>query len=108
MTHELFGEPIYSYSRAQAIADGVLVDITAQAKQHRFVYPVAMTSALWERCEDPDDVGHVLAQLHLEIRKAAHGTDQLKFVALGFTLKSVVGPGDCPKPVITLMLEHED
>jgi len=108
MTHELFGEPIYSYSRAQAITDGVLVDITAHAKQQRFVYPVAMTSALWERCEDPDDVVHVLAQLHLEIRKAAHGTDQLKFLALGFAIKSVVGPGDCLKPVITLMLEHED
>lgn len=31
MTHELFGAPISIYTRAQAIEDGVLVDITEQA-----------------------------------------------------------------------------
>ena len=49
MTHELFGPVISSYSRAQAIEDGVLVDITEQARQQRFVFPMAMTGALWDK-----------------------------------------------------------
>ncbi len=110
MIHELFGAPISSYSRAQAIEDGVLVDITEQARQQRFVFPVAMTSALWESCkaENPKNLRHILSQLHLEIKKASPGCDQLKFFTLGFTIKCVVGPGDDPRPVITLMLENED
>ena len=113
--HELFGETVSSYSRAQAIADGVLVDITAQAKRSRFVYPVAMTSALWDSCKgvgvfraSSEGVGQILSELHHEIKRSASGGDQLKFVALGMTIKCVVGPGDDPAPVITLMLENED
>ncbi len=38
---------IYSYSRAQAIEDGVLVDLTAWARETGFKIPVACTAALW-------------------------------------------------------------
>ena len=110
MTHELFGPFISSYSRAQAIEDGVLVDITEQARQQRFVFPMAMTSALWGSCkaENAENLRRILTQLHLEIKKAAPHCDQLKFLTLGFTIKCVVGPGDDPKPVMTLMLQDED
>ena len=113
MTHELFGPVISSYSRAQAIDDGVLVDITEQARQQRFVFPMAMTSALWESCKAKSaditaNVKQILTQLHLEIKKAAPNCDQLKFVMLGLTIKCVVGPGDDPRPVMTLMLQNED
>lgn len=41
---------IYSYTRAQAIEDGVLVDLTAIAldvcREH-YKYPIACTSAVW-------------------------------------------------------------
>lgn len=106
--HELFGPPVSSYSRAQAIEDGVLVDITSQARRNLFVYPVAMTSALWGRCQGVEGVGQLLKDLHREIKRSAAGGDQLQFVALGITIKCVVGPGDDPAPVITLMLENED
>ena len=106
--HELFGEPVSSYSRAQAIEDGVLVNITLQAKRQCFVYPFAITSALWDICEDEEGVVQILKDLHREIKRSASGGDQLMFVALGITIKCVVGPGDDPAPVITLMLEHED
>ena len=106
--HELFGEPVSSYSRAQAIADGVLVDITEQAKRIRFVYPVAMTSALWGSCKGVEGVAQMLNDLHREIKRSESGGDQLKFVAFGIMIKCVVGPGDDPAPVITLMLENED
>ena len=107
MIHELFGPVISSYSRAQAIEDGVLVDITEQARQQRFVFPMAMTSALWDKCT-VENLRHVLTQLHQEIKSAVPDCDQLKFAILGFTIKCVVGPGDDPRPVITLMLEDED
>lgn len=47
---ELFGEVIHSYTRAQAIEDGYLVDVTETAREAGFVWPVAMTRAVWEDC----------------------------------------------------------
>lgn len=48
--HEFFGDTLSSYSRAQAISDGVLVDLAVFEfrgapilEQLRFSYPVAMT-----------------------------------------------------------------
>src|SRR3954451_8782369 len=38
---------ISSYTRAQAIADGVLVDVTEAAKEAGFRIPVALTAAAW-------------------------------------------------------------
>jgi hypothetical protein len=42
---------IHSYSRAQAIADGVLVAVPADiARQAGFIVPVALTRAVWDDC----------------------------------------------------------
>ena len=54
---DFWGEPIYAYTRAQAIEDGQLVDVTGQpdaniAGMPREVglrYPVALTIAAWDR-----------------------------------------------------------
>jgi hypothetical protein len=42
---------IHIYTRAQAIEDGVLVDVSesSEFKELRFRYPVALTRAVWER-----------------------------------------------------------
>ena len=45
----VFGPVIYAYTRAQAIADGVLVDVTETAKEAGFKLPVAITEALQNR-----------------------------------------------------------
>ena len=45
--HELFGEPIHSYTRAQAIEDGQLIDVSATAREAGIVWPAALTSAAW-------------------------------------------------------------
>jgi len=37
---------IYSYTRAQAIEDGMFVDVTETAKEAGFKYPVAITRNL--------------------------------------------------------------
>jgi hypothetical protein len=43
------GDLIDSYSRAEAIADGVLIDVSAVAGGAGIRYPVALTRAAWER-----------------------------------------------------------
>jgi hypothetical protein len=51
------GVLIFSYTRAQAIADGVLVDVSKLAKEAGFRYPVAVTAAVWAECVTvPDGV----------------------------------------------------
>src|SRR3990172_13277670 len=41
---DIFGPVIYSYSRADAINDGVLVDVSTLAKEAGIKYPVAVTA----------------------------------------------------------------
>jgi len=47
---ELFGEPISTYTRRQALDDGVLVDVSEMAREAGFRFPVAVTHAAWEDC----------------------------------------------------------
>src|SRR5690606_27193956 len=42
---DVFGEPIHVYTRAQALADGVLVDAGPLAGEAGFHWPVALTQA---------------------------------------------------------------
>ena len=64
--NEIFGEVIYSYSRAQAIEDGVLVNLADSSFTFRpglnilreagIKYPVAMTLAAFSRTvQEPDE-----------------------------------------------------
>jgi hypothetical protein len=41
---------IHSYSRAEALADGVLIDVTETAREAGFRVPVALTSTVWSDC----------------------------------------------------------
>lgn len=127
---DLFGEVIFAYSRAQALEDGVLVDITPYASGC-FKYPVAVTSALWELLEvKPDNrfyacesylaklaesTSRKIATMLLSFRLATVNpvnSDSLvfpwNFDSVDINLRAVCGPGDNPSPVITIMLEGED
>ena len=44
-----FGPVISAYTRAQAIEDGVLVDVSDTAREAGFNIPVAVTRAVWNR-----------------------------------------------------------
>jgi hypothetical protein len=44
---------IHSYSRARALADGALVDVSAVAREASIRFPVALTRAVWERSGVP-------------------------------------------------------
>ena len=53
---EIFGKPISIYTRAQAIEDGVLVDLTEWASAEKsfiggFRIPVAVSAAVWAEIE---------------------------------------------------------
>lgn len=120
-------EPIYSYSRKQAIEDGVLVDVTATAKECGFRFPVALTQAVWaeyvvvpDGVEAQDERGRLwdmLFCLHVAIKKSKGDGPELLFTVLvrndnrgpkKVRLKSVCGPGDQMEPVITVMMVDED
>jgi hypothetical protein len=58
-SESLFGEVIFSYTRAQAIADRVLIDVTPTALEAGFRFPVAMTAALMAAVETiPQQYSH--------------------------------------------------
>ena len=146
---DVFGDCISSYSRAQAIADGVLIDITdADGVKGHFKYPVAMTAGAWSACVaaggkwEPDEDGESLTlpggqdvsgRLHdvCTMIKATMrnpnidpeqrrntSPDRVYFSVLvdvngdgrnnRVKLWSLCGPGDDPRPVLTIMLRGED
>ncbi|MDE2205458.1 MAG: hypothetical protein KGK12_02325, partial [Armatimonadetes bacterium] len=43
---------IYSYTRREALEDGVLIDVSKMAAEAGFRYPVALTAALWADIND--------------------------------------------------------
>jgi hypothetical protein len=77
-TTELFGEPISVYTRAQALADGVLVDVTAWASSGPdgmlggFSVPVAIPRALWAVIDI--DHGRPEAAWHTRVRARGEST----------------------------------
>ncbi len=121
MTREIFGEMIYSYSRAQAIEDGVLVDVSERAQRAGIKYPTACTHGVWALIDClPESTTDTLAGIVRDVRaeevlrvmlaaiRQARGTDRVTFEALGAALWAQCGPGDTDAPVITIMLEGED
>ena len=129
MTNELFGEVISSYSRAQAIGDGVLVDVSATAKEAGIKFPVALTFTVWgqyvevpEGVSCQDETGRLWDILWMfRCAAARFNGDTLLFKLYGrnhnrerlnsrdlVTLKAVCGPGDDGEPVLTIMLPDED
>lgn len=120
-------EVIHSYTRRQALDDGVLVDVSEAAREAGFVYGVALTRAVWSEyvevpagVEAQDKKGRlwdILWMLSLAARRAAPLADALRFQlyvrndnrrARLVTLKAVCGPDDDGSPCVTVMLPEED
>lgn len=134
----IFGEVIHAYSRREAIADGLLVDVSETAREAGIGFPVAMTREAWEDCvawamEDnyrkgtiQDERGRLwdvvwMLRCFIRASRPSEGNgDRLLFslyrtprkgsghVARKVTLKALCGPGDDAEPVITVMMTHED
>lgn len=121
---------VHTYSRAQAIDDGLLVDVTAQAAETGFRWPVAMTRGAWAETVEWDQPGpqsergrlhDVLWMAYCRIKATrGHDADRLEFELLRTVndlrrsrptkaqLVMVVTGGDEGEPVITIMLPGED
>jgi hypothetical protein len=120
---------ISRYTRAHAIEDGMLVDVThtPERTEAGIKYPVAMTRAVYETCVEltpaakraGNDVRgrlwDVLWMMRFPVRRidpTAHifelfcVTDRQRPSKV--QLKAVCGPGDDAEPVITIMLPDED
>jgi len=131
---DIFGAPILVYTRAQAIEDGVLVDLTAQfpdlCKQAGMRYPVActaevfadciaLTDAAKRACNDVTgrawDVLYMLAKAAQRSRGESAITYQLLVVRdkvrpTTTTLKAVCGPigPEDTAPCVTIMWPDQD
>ena len=129
-----FGKVISTYTRSQAIEDGVLIDVGSMAKEAGFKWPVALTADAWADCvawTDADSQQQVyqdqsgrlwdlVFMASHAIRSSKDSGDRLLFQlyrvsrdghsteAELVTLKLIVGPGDTGEPVITILLPHED
>jgi len=120
---------LHTYSRKEAIADGVLVDVTDAAKEAGFRIPVALTSAVWAKyvaipngVVGQDESGRlwdVLWMLYVAIRANRNAKGYLRYrlhvrndnrsgQAPLVELKALCGPDDDGAPCITVMLPNED
>ena len=122
---------IHRYTRAQAIQDGVLVDLgkgdlANLSREAGIRFPVAMTAGAWAKTvgglDDPLPAGQSIEgrvwDVLMVFRYAAkaQGGSRCDFEVRvwGGTRQEVVklwalcGPGDNAEPVITIMLAGED
>lgn len=133
--HEVIcGDVISSYTRAQAIEDGVLIDAGPMAQEAGFKYHVALTAAAWADCvawsdEDnhkqvyQDQAGRLWDVLFMAVHAIRTSTgignrllyqlyrvprDGKSVKAELVTLKLIIGPGDHGEPVNTILLPDED
>ena len=125
----LFGEVIYTYTRAHAIADGFQVDVTTTAQEAGIRFPVFITRAVYDAyvtvppdVDAQDEAGRLwdlLTLLRHAIRKARPGQSRLPFALYVrndnrrprlVKLIAACGPLDVddPQPAIVVMMPDED
>ena len=124
-----FGEVIYAYTRKQAIADGVQIDVTKTAQEAGIKFPVFITRGVFENyvavpegVTGQDEAGRlwdVIWMTRFAILRSHGHTDRLP-VALyvrndnraAKLIKLIATCGaldmDDPQPAITIMLPTED
>lgn len=124
-----FGEVIYSYTRSQAVADGVQVEVSKVAVKAGIRFPVFLTRTVYDAyvTVPPDVAGQdeagrlwdILWMLRFAIQRSASGADRVP-VALYVRndnrkprlVKLIATCGaldiDDPQPAITVMMPDED
>ena len=131
-THENqspFGDVIYSYTRSQAVADGVQVEVTKTAQDAGIRFPVFLTRSVYEEyvavspaVTPQDEAGRLwdlLRMTRLAILRRRPGCHRLPFALyvrndhhLPILVKLIASCGpldiDDPQPAITVHLPEED
>jgi hypothetical protein len=129
MNDNPFGEFVYRYTRAQAIADGLQIEATQLAAEAGIRFPVFITRRAFDafvtvplNVTGQDETGRlwdILWMLRFALAKAKPGQTRLPF---GFfvrndnrcprrvNLLATCGPLDVddPRPAITIMMLDED
>ena len=124
-----FGEVIYSYTRAQAVADGVQVEVTKTAQEAGIKFPMFLTRAVYEAyvtvpegVTSQDEAGRlwdIVWMTRFGILRARPGVDRIPVAlyvrndnhrAKLVKLIAQCGPLDIddPAPAITVMMPDED
>ena len=124
-----FGDVVYSYTRAQAVADGVQVEVSKVAAEAGIRFPVFLTRTVFDAyvavppdVSGQDEAGRlwdVVWMLRFAIQRTKRGVERLPFAlyvrndnhaAKLIKLIAVAGPLDIddPKPAITVMMPDED
>lgn len=134
---DIFQDPpdySYVYTRANAIEDGYLVDVSETAQEAGFKVPVAITCAVWADCVAWDDetgerkgvpqdeAGRLwdvvyMASLtarkrgddsrrHFEVYRVPPDGQEIEPVVVELAMD--IGPGDNHEPVITISFPEED
>lgn len=124
-----FGEVIYTYTRGQAVADGVQVEVTKTAQEAGIKYPVFLTRTVFDTyvavpdgVTAQDEAGRlwdIVWMLRFAILRSHGHTDRLpvalyvrndnhraKLVKLIATCGAM--DTDDPQPAITVMMPDED
>lgn len=122
----LWGPVISSYSRAEAIDDGTLHDVSWLAREAGFKHPVAVTNGVWVSVVEPkgeakrwgeSNEGRLWDVLNMAMYRIRRGTNDESLVTFSVlatdehgkqqTHELLVhcGPGDKAEPVITIMLK---
>jgi hypothetical protein len=124
-----FGPVIYSYTRAQAVADGVQVEVTKTAQEAGIKFPMFLTRAVFDKyvavppgATGQDEAGRlwdVVWMARFAILRARPGVDRIP-VALyvrndnraARLVKLIATCGaldiDDPQPAITILMPDED
>lgn len=126
---DIFGPVLYTYSRSQAVADGLQVEVSKVAEEAGIRFPVFLTRAVYDSfvivptgVTGQDEAGRLwdlVWMLRFAIRKAQHGQARLPFALYVrnnnkaprlIKLVAMCGPLDIddPQPAITIMLPDED
>ena len=124
-----FGEVIFAYTRKQALADGVQVDVTTTAKEAGIKFPMFLTRAVFDAyvavpldVTGQDEAGRlwdVVWMTRFAILRARPGVDRIPVAlyvrndnraARLVKLIATCGPFDMDdaQPAITVMLPDED
>jgi hypothetical protein len=126
---DTFGSVIYSYTRKQAVADGVQVEATKTAKEAGIKFPLFLTRTVWDAyvTVPPDVTGQdeagrlwdIVWMTRFAILRAKPGQDRTPVAlyvrnnnraAKLVKLIASCGPLDIddPQPAITVMMPDED
>ena len=124
-----FGDVVYAYTRAQAVSDGVQVEVSKTAQEAGIRFPMFLTRTVWDAyvtvppgVTAQDEAGRLwdlVWMTRFAILRARPGVDRIPVAlyvrndnrrAKLVKLIATCGPRDIddPAPAITLMMPDED